>query len=496
MSRVVKAGRPARMWTVGGALALVLVACAAPSGGGGTAATTASTATTTAPTPTTTVAPTTTAVPTTSTTVPATTTTAPTPTTTAPPSSPTDPAFGQGVSVSSEGFDSSQPHVAIDRQGDALLAWVRETHDYPYQRQVEVRSWSHAGTWGPIVPLSPPGQAPHAPKVALDDDGDAVVVWDAFDGTDYRVYARRVSSTGTLGTLQVLSGTGVQIHGTEVAVDSDGDAVVTWAEWQSDGSVIPKMRRFTRGGSLPAEAVLSSSPARAEAPAVAFDREGDAVLAWANDYVVQARALTASGTLGELETVSADLSPIDRHFTARVTVDRDGDALVTWRHWTDADQSTQVWGRWVARDGTVGAVRQLTPSSHPDVQNYSVAGDLDGDVLLTWDRFPSGEMYARQVTSAATLPQPVLLTSYGRLHTVRVDDDGDGVVVWQGEGIDGSVGSVRARRVTRTGAFGAPQVVAPTGVFPTLAVGPTGGAMILWERRFQVDLRIQASVAP
>jgi hypothetical protein len=47
-----------------------------------------------------------------------------------------------------------------------------------------------------------------------------------------------------------------------------------------------------------------------------------------------------------------------------------------------------------------------------------------------------------------------------------------------------------------TGAFGAPQVVAPTGVFPTLAVGPTGGAMILWERRFQVDLRIQASTAP
>jgi hypothetical protein len=299
-----------------------------------------------------------------------------------------------------------------------------------------------------------------------------------------------------VGTLQVLSPTGVKIFGTDVAVDSDGDAVVTWAEWHNDGSVIPKMRRFTRDGLLPAEAVLSSSPASAEAPAVAFDREGDAVLAWANDNVVQARALTASGTLGELETVSADLSPIDRHFTARVTVDRDGDALVTWRHWTDADQSTQVWGRWVSRDGTVGSVRQLTPSSHPDVQNYSVAGDLDGDVMLTWDRFPSGEMYARQITRTATLGEPVLLTSYGRLHTVRVDDDGDGVVVWQGEGIDGSVGSVRARRVTRTGAFGTAEVVASTGVSPTAAVTPAGGAVIAWERRFQVDLRIQVSVDP
>ncbi len=183
------------------------------------------------------------------------------------------------------------------------------------------------------------------------------------------------------------------------------------------------------------------------APAVAFDREGDAVLAWANDNVVQARTLerfgdarrARAGVRGPL----ADRPPLQ----ARVTIDRDGDALVTWRHWTDADQSTQVWGRWVSRDGAVGEVRQLTPSSHPDVQNYSVAGDLDGDVLLTWDRFPSGEMYARQITPHGALEQPVLVTSYGRLHSVGVDDDGDGVLVWQGEGVDGSVGSVRARRV-------------------------------------------------
>jgi hypothetical protein len=398
--------------------------------------------------------------------------------------------------VSAAGYDSSGPQVAFDRQGDALLVWVRVTHDYPYQWQVEMKSRSQAGAWGSIVAVSPPGQAPSSPKVALDDDGDAVIVWHAFDGIDYRVYARRVSRTGTLGSLQVLSGAGVNIFGTDVAVDSDGDAVVTWAEWQSDGSVFPKMRRFTKDGSLLAEVVLSTSPARAEAPAVAFDREGDALLAWTNDWVVQARTLTASGTLGELETVSADLSPIDRHFSARVTVDRDGDALVTWKHWTSADQSEQVWGRWVSRDGTVGEVRQLTPSSHPHISNYSVAGDLDGDILLTWDLFPSAELYARRIASTATLGEPVLVTSYGRLHSVRVDDDGDGVVVWQGEGIDGSTGSIRARRITQTGTFGTPHVVAPTGVSPVAAITPTGTALLAWERHFQVDLQIQSSTSP
>src|SRR6266487_1106512 len=108
----------------------------------------------------------------------------------------------------------------------------------------------------------------------------------------------------------------------------------------------------------------------------------------------------------------------------------------------------------------------VKPSSHPDVSNYSVSGDLDGDVIVIWDRFPSQYTYARQITRTA-IGQPVLLTTYGRMNWVRVDDDGDGIVVWQGKGINGSVSSVRVRQVTRSGTFGTEQVVASNGRFAT-----------------------------
>jgi len=405
--------------------------------------------------------------------------------------------FSQGISVSPAGYDSDQQGVAYDRQGDALLIWVRTEQDYPHYRRVQIRSRSRTGTWGPTVTVSPASQSPHAPKVALDDDGDGVLVWDGLDGTDYHVYARRISRTGSLGSVRTLTPAGLIIQGTDVAVDPDGDAVVTWAEWHDDGSVQPRMRRFTRTGSLSAAVTLASVPARAEAPAVGIDRQGDAVLAWANDNVVQARTLSAAGKLGPLETVSPDLSPIDRHFTAKVAIDRDGDALVTWRHWTAADQSDQIWARWISQDGIVGDVRQLTPSSHPDVSNYSLAGDLDGDVLLTWDRFPSEYMYVRRITRSGTVGAAVRVTTYGRLHTIRVDDNGDGVIVWQGKGLNGASDSVLARRISQYGRLGATsEVIAGNGRYPTIAVSPTGRAIVAWERRFQVDLRIQASVGP
>jgi hypothetical protein len=52
------------------------------------------------------------------------------------------------------------------------------------------------------------------------------------------------------------------------------------------------------------------------------------------------------------------------------------------------------------------------------------------------------------------------------------------------------------RRVTQSGTLGPERVVASIGVSPTTAVTPTGGALIAWERRFAVDLRIKVSVGP
>lgn len=491
MGLVVTVGRRARLGALGVVLALGLGACAVPPGADGGNGGTSTTA------PATTVGPSTTAAgPTTTSTAPATTssTAAPTTTTTAPPAG---QGFGDAVSVSTDGYDSRDEQVAVDRQGDAVLVWVRTSHEYPYPSQVELRSRSHTGAWGPIVVLTPADQAPHSPMVAVDDDGDAVVSWTAITpGPNYGAYARRVSGAGTVGPLQTLSGPGVTPLGTRVTVDADGDAVVTWAETHTDGGTIPKMRRFARDGSLGAEEVLSTSPARAEVPAVAVDQAGDGVVAWTNDWVVQARTLTASGPLGPLETVSPDLSPIDRHLIANVTVDRDGDALVTWRHHTQADGSEQVWGRWLSHDGTVGAVRQLTPAAHPDISNYSIAGDPDGDILLTWDRFPSKELYVRRITPAGTLGEPVQVASIGRLPTVRIDDGGEGIEIWQGESILNSIGSIRVRRVSPAGELGPEQILDTGGDSPTVGVGPEGGAVAAWERGFQFGVRIQASADP
>ncbi|HKA67616.1 MAG TPA: hypothetical protein VKG85_00720, partial [Actinomycetes bacterium] len=110
--------------------------------------------------------------------------------------------------------------------------------------------------------------------------------------------------------------------------------------------------------------------------------------------------------------------------------------------------------------------------------------------------FPSTYMYVRRITRGGSVGQVVRVTTYGRLHTVRVDDDGDGVIVWQGRGIN-STPTVRARRISRWGGLGPTSLlVAGIGRYPTMAVSPTGRAIVAWERGFQADQRIQVSVGP
>ena len=59
--------------------------------------------------------------------------------------------FSQGISVSPTGYDSYDQRVAVDRQGDAALVWVRKSRAYPYTWRVQFRSRSHTGAWGSTI---------------------------------------------------------------------------------------------------------------------------------------------------------------------------------------------------------------------------------------------------------------------------------------------------------------------------------------------------------
>jgi len=88
--------------------------------------------------------------------------------------------------LSAAGQDAYDPQVAFDGQGNAIAVWSR-SNGTNFIVQAAVRA--AGGSFGAAQDLSAAGQDAHVPEVAVDGQGNAIVVWSRSNGTNYIVQA-------------------------------------------------------------------------------------------------------------------------------------------------------------------------------------------------------------------------------------------------------------------------------------------------------------------
>jgi hypothetical protein len=131
------------------------------------------------------------------------------------------------------------------------------------------------------------GESPQA--IAMDSDGDFVVTWSSFgqDGSGFGVYGQRYSAAGVAqgGEFQVNTAIdSFQLYST-VAMDSDGDFVVTWSSFGQDGNNWGVYgQRYSaagvaQGGEFQVNTAIDSFQLYST---VAMDSDGDFVVTWSS----------------------------------------------------------------------------------------------------------------------------------------------------------------------------------------------------------------------
>ena len=141
---------------------------------------------------------------------------------------------------------SEFPSIAMDSDGDFVIAWEsgfftgvgQDGSLYGiYAQRYNAEGVARGQNFRSI--LIPRGRQLQ-PSVAMDNDGDFVITWlsKGQDGSDYGVYAQRYNAAG------VAQGTEFQVNtyttnyqlNSSVAMDSDGDFVIAWESSSQDGS--------------------------------------------------------------------------------------------------------------------------------------------------------------------------------------------------------------------------------------------------------------------
>ncbi len=382
------------------------------------------------------------------------------------------------------GTDS--PTVATDRQGDSLLVWTACDDSLPscyYQVQARLAP-GRGGALGPILTLSPRGAVSNWPEVAADDDGDAAVVWEQ----DGAVVVRRISASGAVGPLLTISGP--RAGNPSVAVEPTGRALVSWTEYRNE-TYLARARYVGADGALGPELALGGSSA--DRTAVAVDRAGGAIVVWTGDDYrqVTARRLRP-GSMAEPLTIAAPAAGVG-YGAASVTLDADGDAVISYRqaHPTEPDGFLV---RRLGRTDDLGAAIRVTPPGHNVTFYAALATDLDGDSVLAWSRRTEGvlaDVHSRTISRTGELGE---ITSFGAgdRPAVTLDDDGDGLVAWQAAGPSWAFMGVWASTVHRDGRFGAVEQLSTDGRVVRVDSSPTGRLAVTWQRVPYPSYEIQA----
>jgi hypothetical protein len=397
--------------------------------------------------------------------------------------------FGAPFLVSGLRAEQPLPQVAINADGHAAFAWRGASGS------IVGRVRSAAGVLGPMRILSTPG-ANDPPQVAVDPGGNAVGAWSVPTGITYQVQTRTLSAAGALGSTQTLSPDGVIGSKPQVALDAEGDAVAAWLQ-ESGGSLRVQARARSAAGVLGPVKTLSYASQFAFNPQLAVDAEGDALVTWFNatTFRLQARTLSAAGVPGPIRNLSAPGTGA----LHQVAVDADGDALVTWVRHDGANDRVQA--RALSAAGSPGPVVTLSHAGS-NARNSHIAMNADGDALFTWERYDgtSWRIQSRTRSETGALGPVQNISNAGQDATwpqVAVDADGDAVFVWLYW--DGANNRVQARFRSKAGVFSAIQTISPAGLnahSPQVAIGANGDAVVAWQQLSGGAYRVVAAATP
>jgi hypothetical protein len=192
-----------------------------------------------------------------------------------------------------------------------------------------------------------------------------------------------------------------------VAVDTDGDFVVVWQSYCSSGTdtdsySIQAQRYASDGSAVGSEFQVNTyTTSYLDSPAVAADTDGDFVVVWYSDgssgtdtdrHSIQAQRYASDGTPAGSEFQVNTYTTSYQRFPA-VATDTDGDFVVVWQSYgssgTDTDRRSIQAQRFASDGSALGSEFQVNTYTTLWQFDPSVAVDADGEFVVVWKSYGS-----------------------------------------------------------------------------------------------------------
>ncbi|MGE5609876.1 MAG: SdrD B-like domain-containing protein, partial [Bacillota bacterium] len=341
--------------------------------------------------------------------------------------------------------------VAADADGNFVVAW--EQFVTGSGRDVFARLYHADGTAsGPAFRVNTTTKGDQErPAVAMDANGEFVIAWVDQTGVYYgnEIYAQRYDSKGQPqgGEFRVNTATNVPELCVSVAMDADGDFVAVWDADDHPGDEFEGVygRRFDANGVPQGDEFHVNTFTRSDQGGshVAMDAEGNFAVTWSNwdagdsRYEVYARLYSAAGTpiTGEF-AVGSGPSGVQRAdaLADGIAMQPNGDFAIVWTTEYPMGQCTTYAQRFNAAGQVQGAAIPVgsTPGSARDSVACSMAMDADGELVVTaYQRYNKGTITTRRFNAAGLPAGEAKVVGVGTAAATAMDPRGNCIIAWQ-----------------------------------------------------------------
>jgi len=186
--------------------------------------------------------------------------------------------WGTAGLIEADAGNAYDADIAIDKYGNALAVWYQFDGT---RNNIMANRYTSGSGWGlAAVPIETGAFDASSPKIAIDANGNALTVWSQSDGTRTNILANRYTfgSGWGIDTLIETDNAGGARY-PQVAFDASGNAVAVWQQFDGARDNIWS-NRYTAGTGWGAAALIETGAGDAGSPQIAVDSNGNALSVW------------------------------------------------------------------------------------------------------------------------------------------------------------------------------------------------------------------------
>ena len=357
--------------------------------------------------------------------------------------------------ISPDGYDAQIPQVAMSNNGNAIIVWQQNngSNDQIYKAEYRNGQWTLPSSISDSI--SPNGQNAQMPQVAMDNQGNAIIVWKQSDSNNDQIYKaeyRNGQWTFPADLSDHISISGQPATMPQVAINDNGNAIIVWQ--QSNGGTLIFYSKYNNGiwdnPTDLSDNVLSVTTSSSSNPQVAMDNNGNIVVTWfqenGTDYNIY-KAEYRNGQWTKPIDLNDKVNPDGASaFYSQVAMNDNGDAIIVWQQSNGAN--TEIYkaeyhdGQW-----TLPSISDYISPAGQDALTPQVSMDNNNQIIVVWQQSDGSndQIYKAEYRNGEwVLPSiDINISPDGQnaaSSQVAMSNNGNAIIVWvQSNGSDNQV---------------------------------------------------------